>query len=90
MVHFDPAAIEAAGTVVLAAETGAAMMWSRKKPAENAATAPTATAPVAPAPAPVNNITVLGLSAQDFWIGVAFIVVAIILAAAIIHHGLTA
>ena len=53
MVHFDPADIEAAGTVVLAAETGAAMMWSKNKTAETAATAPAA-------PAPVNNITVIG------------------------------
>ena len=85
MVHFDPAAIEAGGTVVLAAETGAAMLNRGKKKAAEAAATP---APVAPAP--VNNITIIGLSAQDFWIGVAFIVVAIILAAAIIHHGLTA
>ena len=30
MVHFDPAAIEAAGTVILAAETGVAMAIGKK------------------------------------------------------------
>lgn len=60
----------------------------KKKAAEAAATASATPAQVAPGP--VNNITIIGLSAQDFWIGVAFIVVAIILAAAIIHHGVTA
>ena len=58
MVHFDPAAIEAAGTVILAAETGVAMALGKKSAEKTAAAAPT----------PV-NVTVNGIGRDDFLLG---------------------
>jgi hypothetical protein len=78
MVHFDPAAIEAAGTVALAAETGAAMLGKGKK-----------RVPAPAAPTPV-NATINGITGQDLLIAVAILALAIIAAALIIHHGLVA
>jgi hypothetical protein len=81
MVHFDPAWFEAAGTSIVAAETGVAMR-NKKQPAENAATSPAALAPV--------NVTVNGITGQDLLIAIAILAVAIIAAALIVHHGLVA
>jgi hypothetical protein len=79
MVHFDPAWFEAAGTGIVAAETGVAM-WNKKKAAENAATAPAAPAPI--------NVTVNGITGQDLLIAIAILALAILAAALIVHHGL--
>jgi hypothetical protein len=78
MVHFDPAAIEAAGTVVLAAETGAAMLNKGKK-----------VVPAPAAPTPV-NVTITGMTGTEFLIGIVILALAVLAAAAIIHHGLVA
>jgi hypothetical protein len=78
MVHFDPAAIEAAGTVVLAAETGVAMLNRGKK----AVPAPTTPTPV--------NVTISGITGTEFLIGIVILALAVLAAAAIIHHGLVA
>lgn len=85
MVHFDPAAIEAAGTVVLAAETGAAMLNKGKK-----------AVPASVAPTPV-NVTITGITGQEWMTGiltiagvVLLLAAAMLASAAIIHHGLVA
>jgi hypothetical protein len=81
MVHFDPAWFEAAGTGIVAAETGVAM-WNKKKAASAQAAAPAAPVPV--------NVTVNTMSAQDWWLGIAIVVAAIIIGALVVHHGLVA
>jgi hypothetical protein len=75
MVHFDPAAIEAAGTVILAAETGVAMAFSSKK---------TASTPAGP------TVVVNGITGAEYLLGMFLLALAMLGAAVIIHHGLVA
>jgi hypothetical protein len=71
--------LEAAGTGILAAETGVAMAFN-KKAAEKTATA---------APTPV-NVTMNGITGTEYLLGMVLLALAMLGAALIIHHGLTA
>ena len=79
MVHIDPAWFEAAGTGILAAETGAAMRI--RKQAEVAATPPAAWPPP--------TLVVNGITGVEYLFGMCLLALAVLGAALIIHHGLT-
>jgi hypothetical protein len=80
MVHIDPTWFEAAGTGILAAETGAAMHI--RKQAEVADTPP-------PAPLPP-TVVVNSITGVEYLFGMCLLALAMLGAALIIHHGLTA
>jgi hypothetical protein len=78
MVNVNPLWVDAVGTAMLAAESGVAML--NRKSAEKTATA---------APTPV-NVVVQGITGQEYLIGMFLLALAMLGAALIIHHGLTA
>ena len=76
MVDVNPLWVDAAGTAMLAVESGVAML--NRKPAEKTAAA--ASTPV--------NVVVQGISGQEFLMGMFILALAMLGAALIIHHGL--
>lgn len=77
MINVNPLWVDAVGTATLAAETGVAML--KRKPDEKAAAA---------APTPVNMV--LGITGQEFLIGMCILALAMLGAAVIIRNGLIA
>ncbi len=75
MVHVDPLWIEAAGTGILAAETGVSMIHNKK----TASTAP-----------PPSTVVENGITGAEYLFGMFLLALAMLGAALIIHHGLTA
>ena len=77
MVHVDPGWFEAAGTDAMAAKIGVDMLLHKK--AQSAA--PTA---------PAASIPAYGITGAEFLLGMVILALALLGAAAIAHHGLTA
>lgn len=77
MVHVDPGWFEAAGTDAMAAKIGVDMLLHKK--AESAAAA-----------TPAACVPASGITGAEFLLGMMILALALLGAAAIIHHGLTA